>query len=495
MPPHSVRPPPSSTARRCAERERDSGTRSDILLPPVIVTSPVVSRREARVLWIALALGAMATIVIGWQISRQSWILGGREAGWFYRYYQYFSARMAVVFVATAAATILLLWMPRPRSRRHERLLLFAWWAFGLGAALLVRSVSSYTLESLFASDGASGFYAFAGEHTPSSVLRQFNRVRRTGPLHVQANMPGKLMLVYALEVLTANPKWLAGLIVLISSLGGFMMHALVKRLLPDERTALYAAILYWLYPARLFFLPIMNTVTPVLVLACALLLVWWLRTSRTLPAVLLGIGLYGLVFFEPLPLAAGPLFVFLVLRSIALGHMPWQRWTVQACGMAAAFIATSEAVHAATGFELLGALRQTASHASTFNLETGRPYGFWVRGNLVEFAFGVGFCQAALFCGVTVSALLDRGRWLERLTHPIATICLGAAASILLLEAVGINRGEVIRLWIFLGCFVQVSAAYACARLGRPAIVAVAVCALLIATLGTGMIAFTSPQ
>jgi hypothetical protein len=295
--------------------------------------------------------------------------------------------------------------------------------------------------------------------------------------------------------MLTNNPETLGWLVAGVSSLGGLLMYVFVKGLLSDARTALFAAILYWFYPARLFFLPIMNSVTPVAVLVCACLLLSWLRTGHTFPAVLLGAALYGLVFFEPLPLVIGLLFIGLVARSIAAGEARPARWAAQACLAVVTFIATSEAVYAATGFELVQALQQTAAHAAAFNETAGRPYGFWARANLVEFLFGIGVCQTSVFCGVMLNALRGNTPVGERLARPIVALSLGLLAVVLALEIIGINRGEVIRLWIFLGAFFQIPAAWACATFrSRAAIIIVLACALLQATLGTAMIGFVVP-
>ena len=58
-------------------------------------------------------------------------------------------------------------------------------------------------------------------------------------------------------------------------------MYQLVRRLFDDRTVALYAAILYLFVPAKLFFFPLMNTVTPVIALGLACLVVEWLRTAR----------------------------------------------------------------------------------------------------------------------------------------------------------------------------------------------------------------------
>jgi hypothetical protein len=61
--------------------------------------------------------------------------------------------------------------------------------------------------------------------------------------------------------------------------------------------------------------------------------------------------------------------------------------------------------------------------------------------------------------------------------------------------DLLGINRGEVTRLWIFLACFFQIPAAYACARLNsRVALALVLGTTLLQTALGTAMIGFIVP-
>jgi hypothetical protein len=55
-----------------------------------------------------------------------------------------------------------------------------------------------------------------------------------------------------------------------------------------------------------------------------------------------------------------------------------------------------------------------------------------------------------------------------------------------------GINRGEVIRLWIFFACFFQIPAAYVCARLqSRAAFALVLVTTILHVALGAAMAGF----
>jgi hypothetical protein len=449
----------------------------------------------ANVLWAAVIAGGILSVIACSLIATESLILGSAGAGWFYGYQQPFSIRYLEVFLLIAAPAAVLVLLPTPRPGLQEWVILLLCVAVAGWTQWLLRSVAPHTLESLYTSEGASSFHTFAQQQRWTDVLAHFGRVTRAAPLHAQGNMPGKVMLVYALQLLTSSPNRIAWLIVAASSIGGLLMYVFVKGLFADRRMALFAAILYWFHPARLFFLPLMNTVTPVLVLGCACLLVRWLRTGRAAAAVFLGVALYGLVFFEPLPLVMGLLFAALVWRAVAARDIDFSRVAFQSALVLLAFIATSEAVSAASGFELLQALRQTAAHARAFNDAAGRPYGFWVLENPAELLFGAGVCQTVAIAGAMIDGLAGEATLGERLTRPIAAVSLGLLAVLVAVDVIGINRGEVIRLWIFLGSFLQIPAAYACARLpGRIAIAIVLACSALQATLGTAMIGFVVP-
>ncbi|HXG72963.1 MAG TPA: hypothetical protein VNJ04_20400, partial [Gemmatimonadaceae bacterium] len=84
---------------------------------------------------------------------------------------------------------------------------------------------------------------------------------------------------------------------------------------------------------------------------------------------------------------------------------------------------------------------------------------------------------------------------WRARLFTPIAAVSIGLLAVLLVTDLLGVNRGEVIRLWIFLACFCQIPAACACARFtGHGAIALVLGLTILQMTLGTAMIRFVIP-
>ena len=65
----------------------------------------------------------------------------------------------------------------------------------------------------------------------------------------------------------------------------------------------------------------------------------------------------------------------------------------------------------------------------------------------------------------------------------------------LLALDLAGINRGEVIRLWIFLACLFQVPAAYVCVRLRHRGAFAIVVLATVVQTaISVATIGFVIP-
>jgi hypothetical protein len=451
-------------------------------------------RLSERALWTWLVIGALASLFVSYEVSRQSVILGSRDGGWVYGYVEPFKARILGVSLLATALCAGLVFSVTP-SGRSGWLAVVAWIGLAFALDALIRSQTPFTFEQIFNSEGANSFYSVTQRVGAASALRDFDRLRSTWPLHAQSNMPGKLMLVYALRMVSAQPGVVAWLVVGVSNLGAALMYLFVRELFADERTAIYSAALYLLAPAKLFFFPLLNTVTPVIVLACAVLLLVCLRTGRVLYAAALGIALFVLPFFEPLPLVLGLLFALLVVRSLWLGQISRFRLLIQMSVAIVAFLAVYGFVHLVLGFNLVATFARIGEHARRFNEDTGRPYAIWVWTNLRDFFFGIGVCQAVVFWVAFVDGFRGGDFSREALTRPITVLCIGAAAVLVAIDALGVNRGEVIRLWIFLTCLFQIPTAYVCARLDTPlALMLVMALTVLQAAIGAAMIGFILP-
>jgi hypothetical protein len=112
--------------------------------------------------------------------------------------------------------------------------------------------------------------------------------------------------------------------------------------------------------------------------------------------------------------------------------------------------------------FDLLGAFQYVLRDAINFNMIDQRDYWIWVVENPKEFLFSAGIPVMILFiylASEVLSQLKQLSREFPR--WPIEeTYILSLLATILILIFLGINRGEITRLWIYLAVFFQVPAA-----------------------------------
>ena len=457
-----------------------------------------------RLLWGSLLLGSMLSLAVSFGLAMQLLTFGSREGNWFYRYDGAFNERLVEVFLITAvlaAAILSASWrLLSPDSRPGpagsiEWPIVFALCVSALALQGLLRSLTPFSFRDIFVNDAANSFYSVALRYDADTILRGFDRLRPSWPLHAQSNLPGKLLLVRSLTHITSRPAVLAWLIVGISNLGGALLYWFARGLFDNRRIALVSLVLYLFMPAKLFFFPLLNTVTPVVVLVCACLLLKWLATARAGYAALLGAAIYGLVLFEPGGLVIGLLFAALIARALQRGDIARAVLARQMGVGIATFAATYVAMALAFDFNLAGALRGVAADAAQFNVAAARPYDIWVRQNPVDFLFGVGVCQASLVPAALAAGLATRNAAQGRWSDPIVIVCLMLAAMLVVVDLIGVNRGEVIRLWIFLGCLFQMPSAYVCARLdSRSAAVVVLATTLLQDALGSSMVGFIVP-
>jgi hypothetical protein len=267
-------------------------------------------------------------------------------------------------------------------------------------------------------------------------------------------------------------------LIVLASTCGAAMVYFLAREWFGDRRAALYAFAFYVFLPARVYFLPVMNVLTPVFLLVPMCLFEVHFRTRRSWPLVAAGLSVYWLVIFEPLPLAAGPIVMAQLLRRVHLRQMGWRDVARVLVIPAITVIGVHVAMRILFGFDTLAAFQAALEDARRFNRATGRPYWLWLGHNLKDFLIHMGVGQSLLFLAGFWTMTRDRV-WL---IAPIAGV-------LLLLALLGINRGEIVRLWIFLGVLMQLAAAQACAghpRLFRAALaVSIVQAAVLVSAVG----------
>jgi hypothetical protein len=402
---------------------------------------------------------------------------GSTEGGWVYPTIDGLSVRPFVLFGLLLPGLLYLLHLTHKYIQSHERAVVAAWIVAGFIFPASLHSLYSWSLGDLVVSEQANAFYGVALQHDAGRLLANFHDGAANLPLHAKANMPGKILLYSLLESATQSPRILGYLIILLSDLGGVLVYLVVRKLFKDRTSAIYAMILYLLIPAKTYFFPLLNTVTPAFLFLSLFLLLLHLESGRRVYLVLEGISLYVMVVFEPLPLVTGLVFVALLVGAYWQGNLSGAGVAALTGIVAISFLLCHLLMVFVFGFDLVRAFLFAWSDAREFNAAMGRPYSIWVVHNLKDFFFNAGVIQSAVFLALSV-ALLGKLIWILRdqtdrrarvkafLTEPETLVTLSFLLVLVVTDLAGVNRGETIRLWIFLAVFVQIIAAHRCAAL-----------------------------
>ena len=384
--------------------------------------------------------------------------------GWGYTYVQR-PDLVSLLVVAVLVPTLVLLWRyTEPKVECRPAWVVAQWLAAGLITTFVIHAIAPFALVAKLESEGANGFYTIAGQYPAPDFLRSFPAIAGTLPMHVQANLPGKVLLYHLLRSISERVEVLAAILVIASTLGGLLVYFVTLQWLGDRRVAVVATIFYLVFPARVFFLPLLNTISPLLMLIALALTNAWAQRREMRYAIVLGPFLYALAIFDPLPLTAG-----LCGLAVLTVHARRQPGRFQVATFSIIVLAGLALTHVTMivmfGFDLVDAYRFAIDNATTFNLEQRRPYWFWVGHNLKDFGIGIGIAQA-------LAVVLGIQRWLRGTWAPIG---VSIVACLLVLDLLGANRGEVQRLWIFLAVLFQIVAARACAHDSRMVAAAIA--------------------
>src|ERR1700730_9216058 len=147
-------------------------------------------------------------------------------------------------------------------------------------------------------------------------------------------------------------------------------------------------------------------------------------------------------MLFEPGSLVAGLLFAALMARALWRGDIASDVLARQTGIGVATFAVAYVAMAVWFGFSLEDALRGVGADAAQFNLAAARPYGIWVRQNLIDFLFGVGVCQVVALPAALADGLISKTPVRSRLTTPIVVVSLTVASMLAALDLIGVNRG-----------------------------------------------------
>jgi hypothetical protein len=393
-------------------------------------------------------------------------VFGSGEGRWVYPYIQGVTAS-AVALAAVSALLIPAAFELTARwATRRAVLTVAAWMVIGFVFQVAARDLYPIPLGRIVESSGCTSFYSVTTLYRPLDLIRRFEVVAPSLPLHASYNMPGKTFIYYFLELFFSTPQTIALGMLALSAAGSGLVFAVAQRLFRNARVATLAMVLSLVFPAKIAFLPLPNTVGPLWALASFWLWLVYLDTRQPRYLWVLGASLYLMMFMDPLLFVLGIVFIGMMAPRLLHRELTWTDLLWIAVVPILGFLLVHVVMRLVVGFDIVPVFVTMLRAAAEFNELAGRPYGIWLIQNLKEFLLGAGLVPSLVVL-LTVVALAGaawragRAAGLSAAVHALVASKAGALATsvclcLCVVDLLGVNRGEVTRLWIFLGVFVQ---------------------------------------
>ncbi len=401
-------------------------------------------------------------------VLSRNFIFGSIKGNWVY---QYFGTTNRIPFWIPIISILLLgvfIFIGTNLIRTHEKLTLLGCLLVAITLQVLIHRAYPTPLSKIVISDGANSFYTPALQYSPIEIISQYLDLAPSFPKHARTNMPGKILFYQLLNIFTESPQIMGYMIISISTLGGLFLYGICKRLFRDKTLALYSFVLYALIPCKLFFFPTLNTVTPVFILSCMYLFLVYLDSKNNWLLILLGIALYILFLFEPSPFVTGILFIGILLNAIGEKRISMKQTLNVVLILIISFVAIYLLFLIVFSFDLKQAFQYIFQDAVEFNIRRERNYLIWIGENLKEFFYVAGLPVMMIFIYFAFS-ILSQGRAMKKnllYWSAIDLFVLSLLLTFIIILLLGINRGEVTRLWIYLAVFFQIPASFFMAKI-----------------------------
>ncbi|HUT36025.1 MAG TPA: hypothetical protein VNE39_21235 [Planctomycetota bacterium] len=254
---------------------------------------------------------------------------------------------------------------------------------------------------------------------------------------------------------------WLAAFLLQAAAALAVVPVFAMARAVYGVRVGIVAAALAAVVPSLLLFSPGLDQLFPVLA-ATACWLAWTAGEKGSpwraaFAGATVSAGLFFSLSFAVVAGWAGLLGIAALVRSGRLGEP--RRVALLAAAAIGGFAVPAVTLYLAVGYNSPAVWSACVAANAKFNAQSGRVYWKWLLADPVEFVVFLGVPVASLVVAQGISSA--RGAWRRRdwrLADWPTLIVLGLLVALNLL---GVNRGEVARLWMFLmpGCVVAAAA------------------------------------
>jgi len=380
---------------------------------------------------------------------------------WTYDYTRGIDAVTILRIVLVSALFSLGLHVSEKFLQKHERFVIGAWLLAGFICTGKLVQWYFPPLSDILRHPGINPFLPIAETYGFSQSLARFSSYASSAPVHVWANMPGKILYFALLLPISHSPIILGCITLFLSTtVTGLLIYVFAKNYFYNTLVGFYALLFYLLIPARIAFSPLLNTITPLFLFFSLVSLQWYFSKKRWYYGALSGFGIFLMLLFDPLSLSAGLFHILIILRALIQKTASIKEVVRFLILSSFSFLIFSVITIFPGHFNPFIWFIVIARNAAQFNPSVGRNYGIWLIQNPIDFFVGAGFFPSILFISSCISILHLFKNTKKYILKPDIAMTVTTLLTLVVLILLGINRGEVTRLWIFLMPFVQVSGA-----------------------------------
>lgn len=433
-------------------------------------SSAISTETESSNHSVSLVLTACAiSVFVIFLVYKENFVFGSEAGNWVYRYFKTVPTLPRWIPVITLLSLSLFVFIGSKLIHSYEKIVLFGSFLNAVLIQFLICSVYRVSLGSIVRSDLANSFYTPAIKFSTIDILTKYHILAPSFPLHAKSNMPGKILLYEFFTLFTFSPEIMGYFVIIVSSLGALLIYGVCKKLFHDKQAAFYALVLYALLPAKLFFLPLLNTVTPVFMLLCFYLFVLYIEKKNVWIVWLLGVALYVLILFEPSPLITIIVLVGILIYAIKEKSFSKKDFWRLFLNLVLSFISIYIIFSVFFSFDLIQSLLYVLNDAVDFNVVDKRDYVIWLGENVKEFFYAAGLPVMIIFVYMTAHIFSQLKTPKNIANWPLENIFIVSLfINFCVVVFLGINRGEITRLWIYLAVLFQIPAAIFMAKISK---------------------------
>ena len=194
-------------------------------------------------------------------------------------------------------------------------------------------------------------------------------------------------------------------------------------------------------------------------------------------------VSFFILALFEPSPLITGVVMAGITIHAVKEGRLARKELFKLIIYTASGFLITALLFYIVFSFNFFQSFHYLLNEARNFNINDERGYWIWIIENSREFLYGAGVPVMIIFIYMVILIFAQTKNLKAATQWSLENVfVISLFVNFLLLLFLGINRGEITRLWIYLAVLFQVPASVFIAKIGKGTILFFLVASLLAA-------------